>query len=208
MNETPLHMPQYHRKEVERIMNKKGITAITVAIMASMLTLTGCMSTDDRVTATPGPTAQSTAQPLTDEAGAVGPVDPSASASPAESIAQDVRSAFNWASESKRATDELNRISEISQSYVAVDDDDAIVGLVFDSGYRGGLTDRIVSMVRQKLVTLDPRLEDIQVTAEPERVEAIRKLTEKLAGGATIDQLDDEFDSIYDQIEGAGKAAR
>ena len=82
----------------------------------------------------------------------------------------------------------------------------AIVGVEFDSSYRGGLTERITSMVRQKLVTLDSSLEDVQVTAEPDQVKRIQALSEKLAGGATIEQASVEFDTIYSQIQSAGTA--
>ena len=104
----------------------------------------------------------------------------------------------------KNATDELNRISEISQSYIVVDGNAAIVGVTFDASYRGGLTERISGMVRQKLVTLDSSLQDVRVTAEPEQVKLIHQLSDKLAGGATIDQVDGEFRSIYSNIKSAG----
>ena len=85
-----------------------------------------------------------------------------------------------------------------------VDGNAAIVGVTFDASYRGGLTERISSMVRQKLVTLDSSLQDVRVTAEPEQVKLIQQLSDKLAGGATIDQVDGEFRSIYSNIKSAG----
>lgn len=210
MNEIQAPMPQYQRKEVAKIMIRKhkGTLIIALGLAACMLTLGGCMNTDDRATATEAPTAQATAQPMTNGAGAVG-ANPAASASPDANAAltNSVRAAFDWVNNVGSATGELNRISEIDKSYVVVDGDDAVVGLTFDGSYRGGLTDRIVSMVRQKLVALDPGLEDVEVTAEPELVTRIQALADKLAGGATIEQLDDEFDGIYDQIKAARKAA-
>ena len=85
-----------------------------------------------------------------------------------------------------------------------VDGNAAIVGVTFDASYRGGLTERISSMVRQKLVTLDSSLQDVRVTAEPEQVKLIQQLSDKLAGGTTIDQVDGEFRSIYSNIKSAG----
>ena len=211
MNEIARAMPQYQRKEVANIMMRKHrfTLAAALALAAGMLALGGCMNTDDRAQPTEAPTAQATAQPLTNGAGAVG-ANPAASASPNIGAAQTsgARPAYDWANNAANAANEINRISEIDKSYVVVDGDDAVVGLTFDASYRGGLTERIASMVRQKLVTLDPALEDIEVTAEPELVKLIQALADKLASGATIEQLEDEFEGIYDQIKAARKAAR
>ena len=76
----------------------------------------------------------------------------------------------------------LTRISEISQSYIVVDGNAAIVGVTFDASYRGGLTERISSMVRQKLVTLDSSLQDVRVTAEPEQVKADTAVVRQAGG--------------------------
>ena len=188
-------------------MTRKQRLTLTLVftLCVCMLGFTGCMNTNDRASATEAPTAQPTTQPMTGEAGAVG-ANPDASAAPiANTGAQTgAQTAYDWSTNIKNATDELNRISEISQSYIVVDGNAAIVGVTFDTSYRGGLTERISSMVRQKLVTLDSSLQDVRVTAEPEQVKLIQQLSDKLAGGATIDQVDGEFRSIYSNIKSAG----
>lgn len=177
---------------------------LAITLCACMLGFTGCMNTNDRATATEAPTAQATAQPLTGEAGAVG-ANPNASAVPnANTGAQaNQKSAYDWSTNIKTATDEVNRISEIGQSYIVVDGTSAIVGVTFDASYRGGLTARVADMVKQKLVTLDSSLQDVRVTADPEQVKLIKQLSDKLAGGATIEQTDGEFRNIYSNIKSA-----
>lgn len=183
----------------------KSTLTIAAALAICLMGLTGCMTTDDRAMNTAQPSPQPTAQPLTNGAGAVG-ANPDASMSPSVNQQPSTRPAYDWTANADQAATELNRISEISQSYIVVNGNKAIVGVEFDSSYRGGLTERITSMVRQKLVTLDSSLEDVQVTAEPDQVKRIQALSEKLAGGATIEHASVEFDTIYSQIQSAGTA--
>lgn len=177
----------------------KSALAVAATLAVCLMGLTGCMTTDDRATVTAQPSPQPTAQPLTNGAGAVG-ANPDASMSPDVNQQASARPAYDWTTGVAEASNELNRISELSQSYIVVDGNRAIVGVEFDSSYRGGLTQRITDMVRQKLVTLDPALEDVRVTAEPDQVKRIQALSDKLIGGATMDQVSGEFDTIYGQM--------
>lgn len=181
----------------------KSTLTIAAVLAVCLMGLTGCMTTDDRAMSTEQPSPQPTAQPLTNGAGAVG-ANPDASMSPSVDQQPSTRPAYDWTANAEQAAAELNRISEISQSCIVVNGDKAIVGVEFDASYRGGLTERITNMVRQKLVTLDTALTDVQVTAEPDQVQRIQALAEKLAGGATMEQLSGEFDTIYGQIQSAG----
>ena len=102
-------------------MTRKQRLTLTLVftLCVCMLGFTGCMNTNDRASATEAPTAQPTTQPMTGEAGAVG-ANPDASAAPiANTGAQTgAQTAYDWSTNIKNATDELNRISEISQSYM------------------------------------------------------------------------------------------
>lgn len=178
----------------------KSTMAMAFALAIGLLGLTGCMTTDDRAVSTAQPSPQPTAQPLTGGAGAVG-ANPEASLSPDANKQASTIPAYDWTANVSEAVAELNRISELSKSYIVADDGKAVVGVEFDASYRGGLTERIASMVRQKLVTLDPALQEVRVTAEPDQVKRIQALSDKLANGATMEQVSEEFDTIYSQLQ-------
>lgn len=182
----------------------RKIIAVAAMTAALMLGFTGCMTADEGPTATAVATPRATERPLSNGAGAVGANPDTSPDSSANQVLNGIKQAFDWRGNVNEAAAELNRISEISRSYIVVDGDDAVVGLIFDANYRGGLTERIADMVREKLRTLDPKLDDIEITAEPDQVKRIQTLADKVTAGAAMEQLEDEFETIYDHIKNVG----
>ena len=135
-----------------------------IAVFALMFSLTGCMSAgdEDRTEVTAAPTQQ----PV---------VTAEATAQPA---------AFDWNSESKNVEDAIVQLSEIKEARVAIDGDTALVGVRFDDGYKGEMTDRIREMIAGVVQKADPRIKTVAVTAEENDVNSIFDIAGRVASGA------------------------
>jgi len=103
---------------------------------------------------------------------------------------------FDWTQNAAQIEGRINRISEIDQSRVVVADDTALVGVKFDSAYRGEMTERIREMVAAEIMAVDPSVTTVAVTAYEEDVNAVYDLADRVLAGRSVDELKQEINEI------------
>lgn len=163
----------------------KKMIYVPVLIVALVAMLTGCMG-GGNVGVQPEPTAD---------------FMPKATDQPAGSAATGATAAetnvkFDWKQDAARIEGQINRISEIAESRVVVADDTALVGVKFDSAYKGEMTERIREMIAGEVMAADPGITTVAVTAYADDVEDIYELSEKMTVGRGPDELREDVSEI------------
>ena len=95
-----------------------------------------------------------------------------------------------------RIEGQINRISEIAESRVVVAEDTALVGVKFDSAYKGEMTERIREMVAAEVMAADPEITTVAVTAAEDDVEDIYEISERTLAGREMDSLKEDIQEI------------
>ena len=96
---------------------------------------------------------------------------------------------------------ELEKLSEVSQATVVAAGDTAVVGLTFDSQYKGGLTKRISDMVTDRVGTVNTAIKNIGVTAQAAQVKSVSDLAATMEKtGTTLPTLQTQVSALYKTI--------
>ena len=163
----------------------KKMIAMAAAMIAVCAMLSGCMS-GGNVGVQPEPTADFMPQVTGNAAnGAVN-----------GSVAAENNAAFDWTSDSARIEAQIGRISEIAECRVVVAGDTALVGVKFDSAYKGEMTERIREMIAAEVMAADPGVTTVAVTAYADDVEDIYELADQMANKRDLDELKEEVSEI------------
>ena len=150
----------------------KKITLFSVAVF-SVCALAGCMNVGNPSTsATPRADADWNA-PNTAQAPTLAPYD--------------------WQTRTPEVEGSITRLSEIASARVLTDGNTALVGITFDSEYKGDMTQRIREMVASEILKADANIETVAVTAEPSDVQEISAMADRVAGGESIDTMRDDM---------------
>jgi len=189
-------------------MTNRRMTFTVALIMALGLLLTGCMNN-----ATPGvqPTATADFMPGTTDGGQ-GVQNPAATVAPTvtgqglmegntgtgntSSTSNGALNPFDWANGAAQIEQAIARISEIGESRVVVTNSTALVGVKFDSAYKGQLTERIRQMVAAEVMKADPSIQTVAVTSDDQDVQKVYQLSDQIRAGRTADELAPEINAI------------
>ena len=99
--------------------------------------------------------------------------------------------------------EEVEKLSEISESSVVVSGNMALVGVTFDTSYQGGVTDRITEMIDTRIATVDKAITAVHVTDDKTLVAEIQKLSDEVQKGEiTFSQLQTRMLEISNTISG------
>ena len=203
-------------------MNIRKIIPIVIVIAAACFALTACMNSGDTgVQTTPSATADfnpgattgtgvnngngtagSTGMDgmngnsgngntgMTGNTGATGDAGNTASSS------TGALGTFDWANGAAGIERAIGQISEISDSRVVVTNSTALVGVKFDSVYKGQLTERIREMVAAEVLKADPSIQTVAVTSDAEDVQKVYALSDQIRAGRTADELSSDINAI------------
>ena len=195
---------------------KNKIIPIILMIAAACVALAACMNNDAAdVQPTPQPTADY-APNATYGAGTAGGADSHSGATGMSGTAgtADVPNAgtdmtgntaatsdgaltpFDWANGAADIEKAISRISEISDARVVVTNSTALVGVQFDSAYKGEITERIREMVAAEVLRADPNIQTVAVTASEDDVNKVYELSEQIRSGRTADELSAQINAI------------
>lgn len=166
----------------------KKMICVPVMLMMLILMLAGCMS-GGNVGVQPEPTANF--MPGATDGTANNVSTPATGNTAAENNVK-----FDWMRNASQIESQINRISEIAECRVVVADDVALVGVKFDSAYKGEMTERIREMVAAEVMAADPRITTVAVTAYGDDVEDIYELAEKMMTGRDTDDLKEDVSEI------------
>ena len=159
------------------------LAALLIAVAAVNA---GCMS-GGNVGVQPEPTADF--MPRVTDGGANRPAATGNMA--AENTAQ-----FDWRQNAAKIESQINRISEIAECRVVVADDTALVGVKFESAYKGEMTERIREMIAAEVMAADPKITTVAVTAYEDDVEDVYELSDEIRAGHDINEVKEEISEI------------
>ena len=103
---------------------------------------------------------------------------------------------FDWLNGSADVEKAIAQLSEVSEARVVVTNSTALVGVKFDNAYKGEMTERIREMVAAEVLRVDPSIQTVAVTADPEDVKKVYDLSERVRAGRTADELSAEINAI------------
>lgn len=159
------------------------------------LCLTGCVSGSTgsvrTAPATPSPTASMapslapTMVPGTPEPTALPGMTPAESGKMAEKISEAVE-----------------RISEVEDAEVIVNNERVLVAVKFDDQYSAGLDARMKDTIIETVQKVDNGIEKVQVTDDDTLYGKVKGLGERIANVTGLDELADDFGDLWDRIVG------
>ena len=184
-------------------MNKKWI--LTMLCAFALVLLAGCTSNAD-VLPSPSPAATT----MMPSPSILPSVMPAASPSPGvvtptTTAPGTTGAAITTMGEAKKVSNdieaELEKLSEVSEATVVAAGDTAVVGLTFDSQYKGGLTQRITDMVNDRIGTVNTAVQNIGVTAQAAQVKSVQDLAATMEkSGTTMATLQTQVDALFKTI--------
>ena len=127
--------------------------------------------------------------------GAAG-IDDSGNSGNTSSATGGALGAFDWANGAAEIEKAIDQISEIAESRVVVTNSTALVGVKFDSVYKGQLTERIREMVAAEVLRADPSIQTVAVTSESDDVQKVYALSDQIRAGRTADELSSDINAI------------
>jgi len=198
-------------------MNIRKSIPIVIIFVAACLALTACMNTGDTGVqteptatadynpgATTAPNGAANGSNIANGSGAAngnnaangsGATD-AGSAGNTASSSNGALGAFDWANGAAEIEKAISRISEIADSRVVVTNSTALVGVKFDSVYKGQLTERIREMVAAEVLKADPSIQTVAVTSDDGDVQKVYALSDQIRAGRTADELSSDINSI------------
>ena len=166
-------------------MKLQKMLCLPVLLVVFAAALTGCMS-GGNVGVQPEPTADF--MPQMTNNGASSPSN--------GNVAAENNVKFDWNRNAAQIESQIGRISEIAECRVVVADDVALVGVKFDSAYKGEMTERIREMVAAEVMAADPQITTVAVTAYGDDVEDIYELSDKMMAGRDLDDIREDVNEI------------
>jgi len=112
------------------------------------------------------------------------------------SAAREAAPRFNWTANAAQIEARIGQISEISEARVVVTGNTALVGVRFNSAYRGEMTERIREMVAAEVMAADPQITTVAVTADEDDVEDIYEISDRTLAGREMDTLREDINEI------------
>ncbi|MBQ9197468.1 MAG: YhcN/YlaJ family sporulation lipoprotein [Clostridia bacterium] len=186
----------------------KRILLLTMLTLALTLMLTGCASNADATpTADPGGMGGATAQPLvpsnipqaTDQ-GLLGELgntigETLKGGSAALSSAEDALKA------SKDLRDAVQKLTEVDTAVAAAAGNTALVGVTFNSSYKGGIDERLQGMVLDRAVAAHPGIARVAVTSNADEIDKISALYQALQSGTGYATVKADLDALAAKLD-------
>lgn len=192
---------------------------LTLTALSLTMSLTGCKSATDMVTATSEPTSTASVTPN------VTAVQPGPANGLMDGMMDDAMNGANGMDgilpdstvipestgvttmdKAKRVIeqieDELERLSEVEDAEVVIAGNKAAVGLEFDDQYKAGLDDRLRGIVKDRIDSVISGIATVAITADETVMDAIESLGERLDTMSDMTALQSDLDAIIRKING------
>lgn len=181
---------------------KKTWTLVVISLLGLAL-FSACASNADTL---PSPSPSASVMPSVTPEATQAPMPTLAPAATAESMA-----GVNTVEDAKRVSDDVSeeaeKLSELDSAEAVVAGNIALVGVTYDAQYQGGLTERLVEMVKTRVETIDKTITAVHVTDGEEQVKKIAELRKRLGDGQiTFEELQTQVLDIGSSITGSGNA--
>ena len=192
---------------------------LTLTALSLTMSLTGCKSATDMVTATSEPTSTASATPN------VTAVQPDPADGLMDGMMDDAMNGANGMDgilpdstvipestgvttmdKAKRVIEqieeELERLSEVEDAEVVIAGNKAAVGLEFDDQYKAELDDRLRDIVKDRIDSVISGIATVAITADETVMDAIESLGERLDTMSDMTALQSDLDAIIRKING------
>ena len=181
---------------------KKTWTLVVISLLGLAL-FSACASNADTL---PSPSPSASVMPSVTPEATQAPKPTLAPAATAEPMA-----GVNTVEDAKRVSDDVSeeaeKLSELDSAEAVVAGNIALVGVTYDAQYQGGLTERLVEMVKTRVETIDKTITAVHVTDGEEQVKKIAELRKRLGDGQiTFEELQTQVLDIGSSITGSGNA--
>lgn len=178
-----------------------------IALVLMTVVLNGCASNADTL-ASPGPTINSTQMPgkeLVDDAKEMLPsMAPDASSSPDTDIpvgSQGLTSLEEIRAASEQMEEAIDMLSEVDDAAVVAIGKQALVGIEFDSQYRGPLDERVQKMILARIQTINKSVDKIYVSDAKEQYQAIEQLSEDVEKADSLTAVTEKFNALAQKLK-------
>lgn len=180
---------------------KKTWTLVVISLLGLAL-FSACASNADTL---PSPAPSASVMP---SATPQATQSPTASAMPSVTVQP---AGVNTVEDARRLSDdvseEVEKLSELNAAEAVVAGNIALVGVSYDAQYQGGLTDRLVEMVKSRVEAMDKTITAVHVTDDEAIMQKIAQLRESLDNGQiTFEELQTQVLDIGSSITGGGNA--
>ena len=99
--------------------------------------------------------------------------------------------------------DELERLSEVSDAQVVLAGNSAAVALEFDTQYKGGIDDRLIGIVKERIAGVISGVTNIAVTADEAIMDQLETLGDRLESASDMTDIQNELNAIISKINAA-----
>lgn len=177
---------------------------ISIMLAAALCALSACAADN-----TPMQTMQPSAAPMTSpsptmEMQDMTPDEPATTGNPiGVPEARGVTSVTNARKAIEQIEDELERLSEVTDAQVVVAGNTAAVALEFDKQYLGGIDDRLVTMVKERIKGVVSGVDNVIVTQDTNIYDQLEKLGDRLDDASDMADIQTELDAIVNRIRQA-----
>ena len=99
--------------------------------------------------------------------------------------------------------DELERLSEVSNAEVVLAGNNAAVALAFDKRYKGGVDDRLMEIVKERIGGVISGVTNVVVTDDEALMDQLETLGERLEAASDMADIQNELNAIINKIKAA-----
>jgi len=172
-------------------LNKKWTLILLCA--SALALMTGCATNAD-VLPSPSPSMIPSPSPVI--------TMPPATAAPTPTVDMNgVMTVPESKTVSDKADAEIEKLSEVDTAVSVVIGKMAIVGVTFDSQYKGGLTTRFTDMVADRIGTVKAGIDRVGVTNDPEIIKQIEEIKTSLDdAGTTLEDVREKVSVLIDRV--------
>lgn len=102
----------------------------------------------------------------------------------------------------EKISEAVERISEVEDAEVIVNNERVLVAVKFDDQYSAGLDARMKDTIIETVQKVDNGIEKVQVTDDDTLYGKVKGLGERIANVTGLDELADDFGDLWDRIVG------
>ena len=172
---------------------------ISLLCLASACMLCGCTSNADPV---PSPSMNPTA-PMTSP----GTASPQATTLPEAmsdmlmGTAARIGGTDEALKASQQVRDTVSRLTEVDTAVCVAADNRAVIGVTYDSAYRGKMDDRLKGMIYDRVKAVHPAIERVYVTDDPAVSNEIASLYQMLQTGSPYSTITANLETLTATME-------
>lgn len=103
-------------------------------------------------------------------------------------------------SQAKRIADAIAKERNIDSASCVITGDTALIGVQFEKQYKGELTDAIKKSVEKRVKDIEPDIDNVVVTADPDLLSRIKTIASDIENGKPLSGFTKEIEEIIRRI--------